>query len=124
MVKWRTFLYFTISCSFKYNMTIEYLKLIKIDHENNIVQEEPLNSEGNVKDYVMDIVGQITDNAGERRYRFKDEWFCMCDVFFCELQNYSKSVNKAHFPLTLLLLQRSGDKRMYSPAISCRMYNV
>ena len=27
-------------------MTVEYLKLIKIDHENNIVQEEPLNSEG------------------------------------------------------------------------------
>lgn len=58
-------------------MTVEYLKLIKIDHENNIVQEEPLNSEGNVKDYVMDIVGQITDNAGERRYKFKDDELTM-----------------------------------------------
>mgnify|MGYP003422624967 CR=1 FL=1 len=50
-------------------MTVEYLKLIKIDHENNIVQEEPLNSEGNVKDKVMDIVGQITEKEGERSYR-------------------------------------------------------
>ena len=52
-------------------MEIEYLKLIKIDHENNTVQEEPLNDEGNVRDYVMDIISQITDNAGERRYEFK-----------------------------------------------------
>ena len=47
-------------------MEIEYLKLIKIDHENNNVQEEPLHEEGNVRDYVMDIIGQITDNAGAR----------------------------------------------------------
>ena len=53
-------------------MEIEYLKLIKIDHENNTVQEEPLNDEGNVRDYVMDIISQITDNAGERRYEFKE----------------------------------------------------
>lgn len=53
-------------------MEIEYLKLIKIDHENNNVQDEPLHNEGNVRDYVMDIIGQITDNAGERRYKFKD----------------------------------------------------
>ena len=53
-------------------MEIEYLKLIKIDHENNNVEEEPLHEEGNVRDYVMDIIGQITDNAGERRYKFKD----------------------------------------------------
>lgn len=52
-------------------MEIEYLKLVKIDHENNNVQEEPLNEEGNVKAYVMEIIAQITDNAGERRYEFK-----------------------------------------------------
>lgn len=58
-------------------MTVEYLKLIKIDHENNVVQEEPLNNEGNVRDYVMDIITQITDNAGERRYEFKDDELTM-----------------------------------------------
>lgn len=58
-------------------MVIDYLKLIKIDHENNQVQEEPLNEEGNVREYVMDIIGQITDNAGERRYVFKDDELTM-----------------------------------------------
>lgn len=58
-------------------MTIEYLKLIKIDHENNAVQEEPLNDEGNVREYVMDIIAQITDNSGERRYKFKDNELTM-----------------------------------------------
>ncbi len=53
-------------------MEIEYLKLIKIDHDNNNVAEEPLNEEGNVRDYVMDIIGQITDNAGDRRFVFKE----------------------------------------------------
>lgn len=53
-------------------MEIEYLKLVKIDHENNCVQGEPLNEEGNVKNYVMDIISQITDNSGERRYEFKE----------------------------------------------------
>lgn len=53
-------------------MEVEYLKLLKINLENNSVQEEPLHEEGNVREYVMDIVGQITDNAGERRYKFKD----------------------------------------------------
>ena len=53
-------------------MEIIYLKLIKIDHDNNDVAEEPLNEEGNVRDYVMDIIGQITDNAGDRRFAFKE----------------------------------------------------
>ena len=53
-------------------MEIVYLKLIKIDHDNNNVAEEPLNEEGNVRDYVMDIIEQITDNAGDRRFAFKE----------------------------------------------------
>lgn len=53
-------------------MDIEYLKLIKIDHDNNTVKDELLNEKENVKDYVMDIIGQITDHAGERRYEFKN----------------------------------------------------
>lgn len=53
-------------------MEIDYLKLIKIDHDNNNVAEEPLNEEGNVRDYVMDIIEQITDNAGDRRFAFKE----------------------------------------------------
>ena len=42
-------------------MEIEYLKLIKIDHENNTVSEENLAKLVNIKNYVMAIVKQITD---------------------------------------------------------------
>lgn len=58
-------------------MEIKYLKLIKIDHENNCVQEETLNDEGNVRNYVMEIINQITTNSGERRYKFKDDELTM-----------------------------------------------
>ena len=58
-------------------MDIEYLKLIKIDHKHKGVHEEPLNDEGNVREYVMDIIRQITVNAGERRYSFKDDELTM-----------------------------------------------
>ena len=30
-------------------MQIEYLNLVKIDHENNTVSEQPLNDEGNLR---------------------------------------------------------------------------
>ena len=53
-------------------MEVKYLKLIKIDHDNNNVSEEPLNEEGNVRNYVMDIINQITENAGDRFCKFKD----------------------------------------------------
>lgn len=58
-------------------MDIEYLKLIKIDHENNTVSEENLAKLVNIKDYVMAIVKQITDNKGDRRYKFKETEFTM-----------------------------------------------
>ena len=51
-------------------MEIVYLKLIKIDHDNNNVAEEPSSEEGKVREYVMDIIEQITDNAGDRRFAF------------------------------------------------------
>jgi hypothetical protein len=88
-------------------MTVEYLKLIKIDHENNIVQEEPLNSEGNVKDYVMDIVGQITDNAGERRYKFKDDELTM-KTWIGDIVNNSNRDSRA-MDIANRLLQKEDD---------------
>ena len=52
-------------------MEIEYLKLIKIDHENNSVSEENLAELENIKNYVMAIVKQITEHKGDRRFEFK-----------------------------------------------------
>lgn len=53
-------------------MKTEYLKLIKIDHDTNTVVEEPLDNNGNISDYVINIINTITQNTGDRFYRFKD----------------------------------------------------
>lgn len=52
-------------------MDVIYLKLIKIDHDNNSVTEEPLGEEGNVRAYVMSIIDFINDKA-DREYKFKE----------------------------------------------------
>ena len=41
-------------------MNVEYLKLIKIDHDNNCVTVENVDDKGNVRDYVMSIIEQIS----------------------------------------------------------------
>ena len=44
---------------------------MKIDHENDGVAEEKIDEQENIKDYVMDMVTTISDNAGEREFSFK-----------------------------------------------------
>lgn len=53
-------------------MEVQYIQLIKIDHENNDVSPEELGEEGNVRDYVMDMVENIADNVGDREYEYKE----------------------------------------------------
>ena len=80
-------------------MNIKYLKLIKIDHENNRVEEEPLNEEGNVRNYVMDIINQITENAGDRFYKFKDTDLTMkiwIDAIVNDEERDARSLNIAN----------------------------
>ena len=40
-------------------MDVEYLKLIKIDHNKNCVTEENVEDKDNVRDYVMSIIEKI-----------------------------------------------------------------
>ena len=93
-------------------MEIEYLKLIKIDHENNNVQEEPLHEEGNVRDYVMDIIGQITDNAGERRYEFKDGELTM-KTWIGDIVNDNERDNRAMNIARRLLEKEDAAQQRY-----------
>lgn len=58
-------------------METEYLRLIKIDHDNNCVEVENIDEQENVRDYVMAIIEQISENAGDREYRFKAEEITM-----------------------------------------------
>ena len=58
-------------------MEIEYLRLIKIDHDNNCVEVENIDEQENVRDYVMAIIELMSENAGDREYRFKAEEITM-----------------------------------------------
>lgn len=95
-------------------MEIEYLKLIKIDHEANRVQDEPLNEEGNVKNYVMDIISQITDNAGERRYEFKDEELTMKTWIGDMVRNYERDARSMDIARRLLETEETAQQRYHS----------
>lgn len=53
-------------------MEVQYIQLIKIDHENNCVAIEEYGEEGNVRDYVMEMVSNITENVGDREYEYKE----------------------------------------------------
>ena len=93
-------------------MDIEYLKLIKIDHENNNVQEQPLDDDGNVRDYVMDIIGQITVNAGERRYKFKEEELTM-KTWIGDIVNDNERDSRAESIAERLLQKEEAAQQRY-----------
>lgn len=95
-------------------MNVEYLKLIKIDHENNNVIDESLNEEGNVKQYVMDIIAQITENAGDRRYEFKDGELTMKTWIDCIVQNNERDVCAMSIAKRLLEKEITAQQRYHS----------
>ena len=52
-------------------MEVEYLKLIKVDHENDTVQIETFEENGDVHKYLMSIIDYINGKDGDRSYEFK-----------------------------------------------------
>ena len=92
-------------------MEVVYLKLIKIDHENGIVQEEALNDEENVKDYIMDIIDQITENAGERRYEFKDGELTMETCIDNIVNNNNRDARTMDIARRLLQKEEAAQQR-------------
>lgn len=58
-------------------MEVQYLKLIKIDHDNNSVVVENVEEQESVRNYVMSIIEQISENSGDRKYRFKSDEMTM-----------------------------------------------
>jgi hypothetical protein len=53
-------------------MDVPYIKLVKIDHDNDNVVIERIDGQENIKQYVMDMLVTISENIGEREYIFKD----------------------------------------------------
>lgn len=95
-------------------MQIEYLNLVKIDHENNTVSEQPLNDEGNLREYVMEIIGIITDNAGERRYRFKSTEHTMHDMLDAIITDKDRDKTSLDMARRLLTKEQAAQKKIES----------
>ena len=58
-------------------MEVLYLRLIKIDHDNNCVAVENIEQQDTIRDYVMSMIELISENPGDRTYHFKDEEITM-----------------------------------------------
>ena len=95
-------------------MEIEYLKLIKIDHENNSVEEEPMTEEGNVRDYVMDIIDQIADNAGDRRYKFKETEMTMRNLIDSIVTDSNRDAKATAIARRLLQRETDAQQRYHN----------
>lgn len=53
-------------------MEVSYIQLIKIDHDANCVTIEAIDTQENIKQYIMDMITKISENIGEREYVFKN----------------------------------------------------
>lgn len=53
-------------------MEVSYIQLMKIDHDNNCVTVELFEGQDNIKNYVLDMITTISENAGEREFLFKE----------------------------------------------------
>lgn len=95
-------------------MNPEYIKLIKIDHENNEVVPEPLQDEGNVRSYVMDIINQITENAGDRFYRFKDTDLTMKTWIDAIINNEDRDARSHDIANRLLQKEIAAQQRYHN----------
>lgn len=92
-------------------MEVEYLKLIKIDHDNNSIEEELIDEEGNVRDYVMTIIEQISDNAGDRVYEFKTNELTMKTYLDNFIQNRNRDVQVLAIANRLLSKENDAQQR-------------
>lgn len=54
-------------------MEVDYIQLIKIDHDNNRVVVEPIDEQENIKQYVMVMLETISKDIGERDLFLKME---------------------------------------------------
>lgn len=53
-------------------MEVSYIQLVKIDHDANCVTIESIDTQENIKQYIMEMIKKISDSAGDREYIFKN----------------------------------------------------
>ena len=92
-------------------MNVEYLKLIKIDHDNNCVIEENIDDKDNVRDYVMSIIEQISSNTGEREYEFKDNELTMKTLLEKVIKNQNRDDQSIAIANRLLASENEAEQK-------------
>ena len=93
-------------------MEIEYLKLFKIDRDNNSVDEERIGEEGNVREYVEGIITQINDNDGDRRYEFKDTELTMKACLDAIISDNNRDVQSSFIANRLLEVEKDAQEKV------------
>lgn len=92
-------------------MNVEYLKLIKIDHDNNFVIEENIDDKDNVRDYVMSIIEQISSNTGEREYEFKENELTMKTLLEKVIKNQNRDDQSIAIANRLLASENEAEQK-------------
>lgn len=92
-------------------MNVEYLKLIKIDHDNNCVIEENIDDKDNVRDYVMSIIDQISSNTGEREYEFKENELTMKTLLEKVIKNQNRDDQSIAIANRLLASENEAEQK-------------
>lgn len=92
-------------------MNVEYLKLIKIDHDNNCVIEENIDDKDNVRDYVMSIIDQISSNTGEREYEFKENELTMKTLLKKVIKNQNRDDQSIAIANRLLASENEAEQK-------------
>ena len=95
------------------SMNIEYLKLIKIDHDNNCVTEENVDDKDNVRVYVMSIIEQVSSNAGEREYEFKENELTMKTLLEKVIENNDRDAQSLAIANRLLAKENEAEQKYH-----------
>lgn len=94
-------------------MNVEYLKLIKIDHDNNCVTKENIDDKENVRAYVMSIIEQISSNVGERVYEFKENELTMKTLLEKIIENKDRDAQSLSIAKRLLDKENEAEQKYH-----------
>ena len=94
-------------------MNVEYLKLIKIDHDNNCVTKENIDDKENIRAYVMSIIEQISSNVGEREYEFKENELTMKTLLEKVIENNDRDAQSLSIAKRLLDKENEAEQKYH-----------
>lgn len=92
-------------------MEVEYLKLIKVDHENDAVQIETFEENGNVHKYLMSIIDYVNGKEGDRSYNFKEGEVTMYSLLQGIILNHNRDDQAMSIANRLLEKEKEAQEK-------------